>query len=127
MSDNKNLRFKTKSDLVLYFLKGSKKYFLFSIIFSMLVTFFDLIGPKIIQYTVDFCIDDKESTSVPVYIRGIMDLLDQINMRGTTVLMVTHAKDIVNNMDRRIIAIDRGRVIHDSKEDYFGPMGGDEE
>ena len=75
MSDNKNLRFKTKSDLVLYFLKGSKKYFLFSIIFSMLVTFFDLIGPKIIQYTVDFCIDDAKVSSVPVYIKGIMDLL----------------------------------------------------
>ena len=58
---------------------------------------------------------------------GIMDLLDQINMRGTTVLMVTHAKEIVNRMDKRIIAIDKGRVIHDSKEDYFGPMGGDEE
>lgn len=75
MSDNKNLKFKTKLELVLYFLKGSKKFFLFSIISSMLVTFFDLIGPKIIQYTVDFCIDDMESTSVPVYIRGIMELL----------------------------------------------------
>jgi cell division transport system ATP-binding protein len=56
-----------------------------------------------------------------------MDLLDQINMRGTTVLMVTHAKEIVNRMDKRIIAIDKGRVIHDSKQFYEGPMGGDEE
>ncbi|MBR6473217.1 MAG: cell division ATP-binding protein FtsE [Firmicutes bacterium] len=58
---------------------------------------------------------------------GIMDLLDQINLRGTTVIMVTHAKDIVNKMDRRIVAIDKGRIIHDSKEFYAGPMGGDEE
>lgn len=58
---------------------------------------------------------------------GIMDLLEQINMRGTTVLMVTHAKEIVDRMDKRIIAIDKGRIIHDSKEEYLGPMGGDEE
>ncbi len=71
--------------------------------------------------------DEPTGNLDPVTAWGIMDLLDQINMRGTTVLMVTHAKDIVNRMDKRIIAIDRGRVIHDSKEEYYGPMGGDEE
>lgn len=75
MSDYKNKRFKTGSELVLYFLEGSKKFFVFSIIFSLLVTFLDLIGPKIIQYTVDFCIADAESDSVPVYLKTIMDLL----------------------------------------------------
>ena len=75
MSDYKNIRFKTGSELVLYFLEGSKKFFVFSIIFSLLVTFLDLIGPKIIQYTVDFCIADAESDSVPVYLKTIMDLL----------------------------------------------------
>ena len=71
--------------------------------------------------------DEPTGNLDPMTAWGIMDLLDQINMRGTTVLMVTHAKDIVNKMDRRIIALDHGRVIHDSSEDYFGPMGGDEE
>ena len=71
--------------------------------------------------------DEPTGNLDPVTAWGIMDLLDQINMRGTTVLMVTHAKDIVNRMDKRIIAIDSGRVIHDSKEEYYGPMGGDEE
>ncbi len=71
--------------------------------------------------------DEPTGNLDPVTAWGIMDLLDQINLRGTTVLMVTHAKDIVNRMDKRIIAIDRGKVIHDSKEDYMGPMGGDEE
>lgn len=75
MSDYKNKRFKTGSELVLYFLKGSKKFFVFSIVFSLLVTFLDLIGPKIIQYTVDFCIADVEVSSVPVYLKAIMDLL----------------------------------------------------
>lgn len=71
--------------------------------------------------------DEPTGNLDPATAWGIMDLLEQINMRGTTVLMVTHAKDIVNRMDKRIIAIDHGRVIHDSRQDYEGPMGGDEE
>ncbi len=71
--------------------------------------------------------DEPTGNLDPITAWGIMDLLDQINMRGTTVLMVTHAKEIVDRMDKRIVAIDRGRVIHDSKEAYLGPMGGDEE
>ena len=39
----------------------------------------------------------------------IMDLLDQINLRGTTIVMVTHAKDIVDQMQKRVIAIEKGR------------------
>ena len=66
--------------------------------------------------------DEPTGNLDPATAWGIMDLLNQINLRGTTVLMVTHAKDIVNNMDKRIIAIDKGRVIHDSKEAYEGPM-----
>lgn len=66
--------------------------------------------------------DEPTGNLDPATAWGIMDLLNQINLRGTTVLMVTHAKDIVNNMDKRIIAIDKGRVIHDSKEAYDGPM-----
>ena len=66
--------------------------------------------------------DEPTGNLDPATAWGIMDLLNQINMRGTTVLMVTHAKDIVNNMDKRIIAIDKGRVIHDSREAYTGPM-----
>ena len=71
--------------------------------------------------------DEPTGNLDPATAWGIMDLLDQINMRGTTVLMVTHAKEIVNRMDKRIIAIDKGRVIHDSKQFYEGSMGGDEE
>ncbi len=66
-------KFRSKTDLVLFFLEGSKRFFFLSVIFSLLVTFFDLIGPKIIQYTVDFCISDEESKSVPSYLKMIMD------------------------------------------------------
>lgn len=76
-NDTKNLRFRSKTQMVIYFLKGSLVFFALSIVFSMLVTFFDLIGPKIIQYTVDYCIGDTvaESDSVPVYLSAIMNRL----------------------------------------------------
>jgi len=48
----------------------------------------------------------------------IMQLLEQINMRGTTVVMVTHAKDIVDRMNKRVIAIEKGRVIRDDIGSY---------
>lgn len=48
----------------------------------------------------------------------IMDLLDQINLRGTTIVMVTHAKDIVDRMKKRVIAIERGRIVRDEQGQY---------
>lgn len=50
----------------------------------------------------------------------IMQLLYQINLRGTTVVMVTHAKDIVNRMRKRVITIQDGRVVHDNVGIYVG-------
>lgn len=50
----------------------------------------------------------------------IMKLLEQINHRGTTILMVTHAKDIVDKMEKRVIAIDRGRVVRDDASGCYG-------
>lgn len=46
----------------------------------------------------------------------IMKLLEEINRKGTTVIVVTHSRDIVNAMQRRVITIDRGTVISDEKE-----------
>lgn len=50
----------------------------------------------------------------------IMHLLERINDTGTTILMVTHAKDIVDRMNKRVIAIDNGHIIQDEygKYDY---------
>ena len=51
---------------------------------------------------------------------GIMDLLDQINNRGTTVIMATHNKDIVNTFRKRVIAIDGGIVTRDEARGEYG-------
>ena len=46
----------------------------------------------------------------------IMELLDDINKRGTTVVVVTHNKDIVNEMRKRVITLKKGVVISDEKQ-----------
>ncbi len=50
----------------------------------------------------------------------IMKLINQINRRGTTVVMVTHAKEIVDRMGKRVVAIDDGKIVRDSKEGEYG-------
>lgn len=49
---------------------------------------------------------------------GIMELLEQINNTGTTILMVTHAKDIVDRMGKRVVAIENGHIVRDEFGQY---------
>ncbi|WIV13472.1 cell division ATP-binding protein FtsE [Proteiniborus sp. MB09-C3] len=49
----------------------------------------------------------------------IMKLIKEINRRGTTVVMATHAKEIVNMMKRRVIALEAGRVIRDEQKGVY--------
>ena len=46
----------------------------------------------------------------------IMNLLNEINLRGTTVVVATHAKDIVDKMKKRVIQIDKGIIVRDDKK-----------
>ena len=48
----------------------------------------------------------------------IMNLLNDINLRGTTVVMATHAKNIVDTMKKRVIHIDKGNIVRDEKGGY---------
>ena len=50
----------------------------------------------------------------------IMTLLVKINQLGTTVVVVTHEKDLVNKFGKRVITIDQGRIINDSVGGYVG-------
>ena len=49
----------------------------------------------------------------------IMGLLEKINRRGTTVIVVTHSHEIVDMMKKRVITIDRGMVIRDEEESGY--------
>ena len=44
---------------------------------------------------------------------GIMKLLEEINQRGTTVIVVTHSQEMVDEMNKRVITMERGAVISD--------------
>lgn len=51
---------------------------------------------------------------------GIMELLKDINNSGTTILMATHAKDIVDSMKRRVIALEKGVLVRDQQKGVYG-------
>ena len=52
----------------------------------------------------------------------IMELLNDINLRGTTVVVATHAKDIVDKMNKIVIRIDHGNILRDEKGGYDGEI-----
>ena len=47
-----------------------------------------------------------------------MELIEQINETGTTIVMVTHAKDIVDRMKKRVVAIEAGHIVRDETGEY---------
>ena len=49
----------------------------------------------------------------------IMTLLEEINKLGTTMLVVTHAKDLVEHFNHRVIAIDDGLIVSDGMDGYY--------
>lgn len=50
----------------------------------------------------------------------IMNLLERINLQGTTVLMATHNSQIVNTLKHRVIAIENGHIVRDQEEGDYG-------
>ncbi|RXJ01706.1 cell division ATP-binding protein FtsE [Anaerobacillus alkaliphilus] len=51
---------------------------------------------------------------------GIMKVLEEINNRGTTIVMATHNKEIVNTIRKRVIAIEGGRIARDEARGLYG-------
>ena len=60
--------------------------------------------------------DEPTGNLDPKTSEEIMKLLEQINERGTTVLVVTHNKEIVNQMKKRVVTMHDGVIISDEKE-----------
>ena len=68
-----------------------------------------------------FLIADEPTGNLnPKAAMEIMELLDDINKRGTTVIMATHAKDIVDRMKKRVIAIEDGKIARDETRGGYG-------
>lgn len=53
----------------------------------------------------------------------IMNIFDEINTRGTTVVMATHNREIVNTIKHRVIAIESGKIIRDEQRGDYGYEG----
>ena len=63
--------------------------------------------------------DEPTGNLDPKTSEEIMKLLEQINDRGTTVLVVTHNKEIVNAMKKRVVTMHEGSIISDEKEGEY--------
>ena len=63
--------------------------------------------------------DEPTGNLDPATSRGILQLLFEINRRGTTVLMATHAKALVDSARRRVVALDRGRIVRDAERGAY--------
>jgi cell division transport system ATP-binding protein len=64
--------------------------------------------------------DEPTGNLDPETAMEIMGTLNDINHAGTTVLMATHAKDIVDAMRKRVIAIEKGTIVRDEKKGAYG-------
>ena len=63
--------------------------------------------------------DEPTGNLDPDTAREIMTLLEDINKAGTTILMATHAKEIVDYMKKRVIAIEKGEIARDEKRGKY--------
>ena len=60
--------------------------------------------------------DEPTGNLDPETAKEIMALIEDINRSGTTVVMATHAKEIVDDMQKRVIAIEKGQVVRDEEK-----------
>ena len=63
--------------------------------------------------------DEPTGNVDPEMAREIMELLNQINQNGTTVIVVTHDNTLVNEFNKRVIHIEKGRVVSDQVGGYY--------
>ncbi len=64
--------------------------------------------------------DEPTGNLDPVRSLELMLLFEKINEMGTTILVVTHEKELVNAFSKRVITIDGGHVISDGMDGYYG-------
>ncbi len=78
------------------------------------------IARALIHHPTVICADEPTGNLDPVSTKDITDLLLEINSYGTTVIVATHKKEVVDAINRRVIAIQDGHIAHDqAKSKYF--------
>ncbi|HAU31663.1 MAG TPA: cell division ATP-binding protein FtsE [Desulfotomaculum sp.] len=64
--------------------------------------------------------DEPTGNLDPGTSRELMKLFQEINGRGTTIIMATHAWDIVDSMKKRVVALSGGKVVRDEESGVYG-------
>ena len=67
--------------------------------------------------------DEPTGNLDPAISLGIMKLLERINQTGTTVIVATHDREMVDSMHRRVIALEAGHVVRDQERGGYGNYG----
>ena len=63
--------------------------------------------------------DEPTGNLDPIHSWEIINLLQKINQLGTTLVLATHEKEIVNNLDKRVVTLDQGRVVRDEENGKY--------
>ena len=64
--------------------------------------------------------DEPTGNLDPETANEIMNLLNEINKHGTTMIVATHAKNFVDDMQKRVLAIENGKLVRDEEEGVYG-------
>jgi cell division transport system ATP-binding protein len=64
-------------------------------------------------------VDEPTGQLDPINTFEIIEILRKINEIGTTVVLTTHNKGVIDNLGKRVITLERGRVVRDSKEGKY--------
>lgn len=65
------------------------------------------------------CADEPTGNLDPYHTRDIIQLLLKIQELGSTVILATHDKEIINNLKKRVVTLDKGKIIRDEQQGRF--------
>ncbi len=77
------------------------------------------IGRALIHRPKVIIADEPTGNLDPYHTQDIINLLEKINKFGTTVILSTHDKEIINNLGRRVITLEDGKLIRDEEKGRF--------
>src|SRR3989344_1319404 len=63
--------------------------------------------------------DEPTGNLDPYHTRDIINLLLKINELGTTIVLATHNKEVINRLGKRVLSLDQGRLVRDEKKGRF--------
>lgn len=77
------------------------------------------IARAIVNNPVVLIADEPTGNLDPDTAQEIMTILEDINRRGTTIIMATHAENIVNKMQKRVIVVEKGAIVRDEERGAY--------